>query len=102
MKRSTPVRKSVSLSPEEEEELQRFLEEGSSEREQLIGRLGEDTIPYSESSVIAALVRVGTQAIREGITRSGYQRWAQSWTREDEAWLDASASWAEEAWDGEE
>jgi hypothetical protein len=80
------VRKSVNLDEDDEAVLGPFLADDSDERDELMRLVGEEAVTSSDSAALIALARIGARIVRERILERGYEEWASTWGKDDEAW----------------
>jgi hypothetical protein len=85
------ARKTVNLSDEEAGRLASFFEGETAERSALARAVGEETAPYSESSVLRQLTLLGMRYVQDEVLREGYEALAAAETDEDRP--EAEAMW---------
>ncbi|WP_143341299.1 hypothetical protein [Corynebacterium urinipleomorphum] len=87
---ASTTRKSVALTPEDLDVVQRLREAGSPEREYLENALGQMPANLSESQAIAELVALGARSVRERALDSAYEAYAQQLLEEEVSYKDAT------------
>ena len=89
---ASATRKSVALTPEDLDIVQRLREPGSPERKYLEDARGQIPANLSESQAIAELVALGARSVREKALDSAYEAYAQQLLEEDALYKNASRS----------
>lgn len=88
------VRKSVPMGPEDITALERIHASPSPERQALAQLSGRELDAHaSDAEIIAALVRVGREAVTQQVAATGYAAWAAEMDDEDRAYRTARRGW---------
>ncbi|MEO3827949.1 hypothetical protein [Actinomadura sp. B10D3] len=88
------VRKSVPMGPEDVTTLERMHAPASPERQALTQLTGQELgANASDAEILAALVRVGREAVTQQVAATGYAAWAAEMDDEDRAYRAARRGW---------
>lgn len=89
---ASTTRKSVTLTPEDLDVVQRLREAGSPERKYLEAARGQMPANLSESQAIAELVALGARSVRDSALDSAYEAYAQQLLDEDSSFKELTRS----------